>query len=133
MSSNKHEHGRRLLWLLISLAPVLSGCTSQSRKTSSNLDMNHPRYASRECQMALGRAQLHDTIKQSRVIASPVAVLLSGGAWLLPMLAVNAGLDTVDHLEASDISVYCGGPETSNGEIAKEVLMGVSFGIGVGK
>ena len=119
------------VWLVVCLA--LSACTSQSRKTSSNLDMNHPRYASRECQMALGRAQLHDNIKQSRVIASPVAVLLSGGALFLPMLAVNAGLDTADHLEASDISVYCGGPETPNGEIAKDVLMGVGFGIGVGK
>jgi hypothetical protein len=119
------------VWLVVCLA--LSACTSQSRKTSSNLDMNHPRYASRECQMALGRAQLHDNIKQSRVIASPVAVLLSGGTLFLPMLAVNAGLDTADHLEASDISVYCGGPETPNDEIAKDVLMGVGFGIGVGK
>lgn len=124
---------RCTLYALGLLCLALSACTSQSRKTSSNLDMNHPNYTSRECQMALGRAQLHDTIKQSRVIASPVAVLLSGGSLFLPMLALNASLDTVDHLEASDISVYCGGPETSNTEIAKEVLMGVGFGIGVGK
>lgn len=112
---------------------ALSACTSQSRKTASNLDMSHPRYASRECQMAMGRAQLHDNIKQTRVMASPVAVLLSGGSLFVPMLVVNAGLDTVDHLEASDISVYCGGTETPNAEIAKEVFMGVGFGIGVGK
>ena len=118
--------------MLLFMAMGLGACTSYSRKTSANLDMSHPRYASRECQMALGRAQWHDNIKQSRVIASPVAVLLSGGSLLLPVLAVNAGLDTVDHLEASDISVYCGGPETPNVEIAKDVLMGVGFGLGVG-
>lgn len=122
---------RLLLWAAVALG--LGACTSYSRKTSVNLDTTHPRYASRECQMAMSRAQLHDDIKQSRAIASPVAVLLSGGAWFLPMLAVNAGLDTVDHLEASDISVYCGGPETPNTDIAKDVLMGVGFGLGVGK
>lgn len=119
--------------LLAVLVSALVGCTSQSRKTSSNLDMSHARYASRECQLAQGRAQLHDNIKQSRAIASPIAVLLSGGAWLVPVLAINAGLDTVDHLEASDISVDCGGPETPNADIAKEVFMGVGFGIGMGK
>ena len=133
MPSMPYRPARRILCFVLLACLALSACTSQSRKTSSNLDMSHPRYASRECQMALGRAQLHDNIKQSRVIASPVAVLLSGGALFLPMLAVNAGLDTADHLEASDISVYCGGPETPNGEIAKDVLMGVGFGIGVGK
>ncbi len=122
---------RCMLWLPLCLA--LSACTSQSRKTASNLDMGHPRYASRECQMARGQAHLHDTIKQTRVIASPVALLLSGGSLFVPMLAVNAGLDAVDQLEASDISVFCGGPEISNTEIAKEVLMGVGFGIGLGK
>lgn len=130
MRSPAHRCFASVLLLLMVLG--LGACTSYSRKTSANLDMSHPRYASRECQMALGRAQLHDNIKQSRVIASPAAVLLSGGAWLLPVLAVNAGLDTVDHLEASDISVYCGGPETPNAEIAKDVLMGVGFGLGTG-
>ncbi len=124
---------RRVLCAALLICLTLSACTSQSRKTASNLDMSHPRYTSRECQMALGRAQLHDNIKQTRVMASPVAVLLSGGSLFVPMLVVNAGLDTVDHLEASDISVYCGGPETPNREIAKEVLIGVGFGIRVGK
>ncbi len=121
------------LALLLCLVLALGACSSQSRRTASNLDMSHPRYASRECQMALGNAQLQDSIKQARVLASPLALLLSGGTLFLPVLAVNAGLDTVDHLEASDISVYCGGPETPNREIAKEVLKGVGLGIGVRK
>lgn len=117
-----------LVWVL-----WLSGCSSQSRKTMVNLDASHERYGSRECQMAMGRAPVHDDIKYSRIIASPVAVLFSGGALALPVLAVNAGLETVDHLDASDMSVYCGGPETSNANIAKDVLMGVGFGLSMGK
>lgn len=97
------------------------------------MDMNHPRYPSRECQMALGNAQLQDSIKQMRVLATPLVLLLGGGSLFVPVLAVNAGLDTVDRLEASDISVYCGGPESANREIAKQVLMGVGFGIGLRK
>ncbi len=119
--------------VLVLACVALGGCTSTARKTAVNLDTAHPRYASRECQMAMSRAQWQDRIKHTRMLASPVAVLLSGGAWLLPVLALNAGLDTVDHLEASDISVDCGGPETPNADIAKEVLMGVGFGLGAGK
>ena len=119
--------------VLVCAVMALSACTSQSRKMASNLDMSHPDYASRKCQLSLARAQVHDNIKQSRIVASPVAVLLSGGAWFLPVLAINASLDAVDHLEASDISVDCGGLETPNDEIAKQVLMGVGFGLGMGK
>ena len=79
----------------------------------------------------MGNAHLQDSIKHIRLLASPL--LLSGGSFFVPLLAINAGLDTVDRSEASDISVYWGGPETPNREIAKEVFMGVGFGIGVGK
>ena len=120
-----------LAWMCVLLS--LTGCASQSRKTAANLDMSHDQYNSRECQMAIGRARVHDEIKYSRIIASPVVLLLGGGPLLLPVLAVNAGLDTADHLEASDISVYCGGTETPNTSIAREVLMGVGFGIGMSK
>ena len=74
-----------------------------------------------------------DNIRYTRTLASPVALLVGGAPWLLPLLAVNAGLDTVDHLEASDLSVYCGGPEKPNGQIAREVMMGVGFGLGLSK
>jgi len=103
--------GSRVLGAALVLAWVLwlTGCTSQSRKTMVNLDASHERYRSQECQMAMGRAPVHDDIKYSRMIASPVAVLLSGGALALPVLAVNAGLDTVDHMDASTCPCIAGG------------------------
>lgn len=97
------------------------------------MDMSHPQYASPECQMALGNAQLQDSIKQMRVLATPLVLFLGGAGLFVPVLAINAGLDTVDRLEASDISVYCGGPESANREIATQVLMGVGFGTGLRK
>ena len=83
--------------------------------------------------MALGQVARQDNIRYTRTLASPVLLLVGGAPWLLPLLAVNAGLDTVDHLEASDLSVYCGGPEKPNGQIAREVMLGVGFGLGLGK
>lgn len=133
MNTTFRSPKRRTVCALWLACLALTACSSQSRKTSANLDMSNPRYASRECQMALGQVQLHDDIKQSRIMASPVLLLLGGSSLFLPVMALNAGLDTADHLEASDISVYCGGAETSNAEIAKEVLLGVGFGLGLSK
>ena len=128
--------GLSAAWLrrgLLCGALALAGCSSQTRQVASNLDMHKPEYQSRECQMALGQVARQDHIRYTRTLASPVALLIGGAPWLLPLLAVNAGLDTVDHLEASDLSVYCGGPEKPNGQIAREVMLGVGFGLGLGK
>ena len=119
--------------LALCAALTLAGCSSQTRQVASNLDMHKPEYQSRECQMALGQVARQDNIRYTRALASPVALLVGGAPWLLPLLAVNAGLDTVDHLEASDLSVYCGGAEKPNGQIAREVMMGVGFGLGLSK
>ena len=127
---------RLAVWLRRSLwcgALVLVGCASQTRQVASNLDMHKPEYQSRGCQMALGQVATQDTIRYTRTLASPVALLIGGAPWLLPVLALNAGLDTVDHLEASDLSVHCGGAEKPNGQIAREVMLGVGFGLGLGK
>lgn len=124
------------LWwrrVLLCAALVLAGCSSQTRQVASNLDMRQAAYQSRECQMALGQVARQDTIRHSRALATPLALLVGGAPWLLPLLVVNAGLDTVDHLEASDLSVYCGGPEKPNGQIAREVMLGVGFGLGLSK
>ena len=124
---------RWLKGLALCVALGLTGCSSQTRQVASNLDMRKPEYHSRECQMALGQVARQDNIRYTRTLASPVALLVGGAPWLLPLLAVNAGLDTVDHLEASDLSVYCGGPEKPSGQIAREVMLGVGFGLGLGK
>ena len=133
MRVSAFSRGCTRLAAALGLTLALAGCSSQTRQVASNLDMHKPEYHSRPCQMALGQVATQDNIRYSRTLASPVALLIGGAPWLLPVLAINAGLDTVDHLEASDLSVQCGGPEKSNGQIAREVMLGGGFGLGLGK
>ena len=108
---------------------LLTGCASESRVKVVNLDQRHQMYKTEGCQQAITNAKVYDDMKLARIVASPVAILLSGGSLLLPVLATNAGLETLDHMEASSISVSCGGPETSTEDMAMEVLKGAAIGL----
>lgn len=108
---------------------LLTGCASESRVKVVNLDQRHQMYNTEGCQQAITNAKVYDDMKLARIVASPVAILLSGGSLLLPVLATNAGLETLDHMEASSISVSCGGPETSTEDMAMEVLKGAAIGL----
>ena len=108
---------------------LLTGCASESRVKVVNLDQRHQMYKTEGCQQAITNAKVYDDMKLARIVASPVAILLSGGSLLLPVLATNAGLETLDHMEASSISVSCGGPETSIEDMAMEVLKGAAIGL----
>jgi hypothetical protein len=108
---------------------MLAGCASESRVKVVNLDQRHQMYKTEGCQQAITNAKVYDDMKLARIVASPVAILLSGGSLLLPVLATNAGLETLDHMEASSISVSCGGPETSTEDMAMEVLKGAAIGL----
>lgn len=108
---------------------LLTGCASESRVKVVNLDQRHQMYKTEGCQQAVTNAKVYDDMKLARIVASPVAILLSGGSLLLPVLATNAGLETLDHMEASSISVSCGGPETSTEDMAMEVLKGAAIGL----
>ena len=107
----------------------LAGCASESRVKVVNLDQRHQMYKTEGCQQAITNAKVYDDMKLARIVASPVAILLSGGSLLLPVLATNAGLETLDHMEASSISVSCGGPETPTEDMAMEVLKGAAIGL----
>ena len=108
---------------------LLTGCASESRVKVVNLDQRHQMYKTEGCQQAITNAKVYDDMKLARIVASPVVILLSGGSLLLPVLATNAGLETLDHMEASSISVSCGGPETSTEDMAMEVLKGAAIGL----
>jgi hypothetical protein len=117
-------------WLAtIASVAFLAGCASESRVKVVNLDQRHQMYKTEGCQQAITNAKVYDELKLARIVASPVAILLSGGTLLLPVLATNAGLETLDHMEASSISVSCGGPETSTEDMAMEVLKGAAIGL----
>ncbi len=95
------------------------------------LDTSHPLYKSEACQQALSSVQNHKDAKSVSTVATPVLVLLSGGL-LLPVVAANAGMDTVDRIDASNLEMRCGGKGKSKEEITEKVLGGAALGIAGG-
>lgn len=124
-------NNKNIFYLLCSafFSTFLSGCTSHSLKAAANLDSNRPEYLSVKCEEAKNSALIQDELKWGRSIASPALILLSGGTLFLPVLASNMGLDTADNIQASNISVACGGKSKSNEEIATNILSGAAVGL----
>ena len=114
------------------IAAGLPGCASTSGETFFHLDRNNPRFASEQCQGAIRDTEVHDDLKMIRSIASPVAVVLSGGLLLPAVVATNIGLDTVDRVDASKMEKVCGGEGKTAEEIATGVVKGAAFGLATG-
>ena len=111
----------------------MGGCASHSTKAALALDTNHPQFSSPQCKAALEQTGFQDGVKNARMVAGPTLVILSGGLLALPVLAAQAGLDTLDHPEASTIARHCGGKEKSNEEIAEEVATNAALGLAIGE
>lgn len=111
---------------------ALVGCASTSGSTFAKLDRSHPSYESEQCQGAIRDTEVHDDLKMIRSIASPVAVVLSGGLLLPAVVATNIGLDTVDRVDASKMEKVCGGEGKTAEEIATGVAKGAAFGLATG-
>ena len=109
----------------------LGGCASQSELTSIHLDKDHPQYVSRECRNSIAAGEVHKDLKTATMVASPALILLSGGL-LLPILAMNTGLDAADRVDASDMANQCGGRGQTSSEIASDVAVGAALGAAAG-
>ena len=107
----------------------ISGCASQTRSAVNSLDRQSPSYAADACRQAAQLADLHDDIKQTRVISTPLVLLASGGSALLLVLATNMGLDALDRFDASHVFVSCGGLETPAFNIVEDVVLGAGFNL----
>jgi hypothetical protein len=114
------------------LSVLLVSCASQSAKTVANLDKARPAFHSEKCATAVETADRQEDIKLSRTIASPLLVVLSGGLLAVPVVAANVGLDVADNVNASDISVACGGEGKSTKEIVVNVGRGAAMGLTTG-
>lgn len=117
--------------LLLVLMLGVGGCASQSELTSLRLDPKNPHYRSEGCQSSIAGSALHRDAKNLSMVATPVLLVLSGGL-LLPVLAVNVGLDTVDRIDASNMATRCGGRGESGEEIAGSVATGAVLGAATG-
>jgi len=118
---------RQTVSLLCAVA-ALAGCATESELAAIRLDHNDPRYASSECQQSIAASAVHADRKNASLVASPALVLLSGGL-LLPVVAVNAAMDYSDHVDASNLSVRCGGKGKSQAEIVESVSTRAAIGV----
>jgi hypothetical protein len=53
---------------------------------------------------------------------------LSGGL-LLPVVAANAAIDTVDHVDAAKMAEHCGSTPQTKAEMATDVAVGAAVGV----
>ncbi len=120
-----------ILAVALVLGFALTGCASQSELTAIYLDPNHPKYSSRTCQNSLAAGERHKDMRDATMVATPAILLLSGGL-LLPVVAVNAGLDAADRIEASTMADNCGGQGQNASDIARDVAIGASVGVATG-
>jgi hypothetical protein len=109
----------------------LGSCASKYELTAVQLDKSHPQYESPACRERMAAGEVHKDLKLGRMLVSPALVALSGGL-LLPILAVNTGLDIADHVDSSNMADLCGGRGQNNAEIASEVAAGAALGLAVG-
>lgn len=120
---------RRLLYgVLLSCLIGLAGCASNTRNMAESINPQTENFKDPACQRSFELATLHDDIKLTRTIATPSLLLLTGGAYLIPLIGVNMGLDALDHLDASHVSKVCGGFATPSENILEKVLLGAGFG-----
>lgn len=120
----------RQLFLLFCL--FLSGCASQSSKAVAKLDPEDFLFHMRECREARASTQDFDLMKRAKTVLSPLVVLVTGGVFAVPVLAASAGLETADHVNASNITVACGGAPKNMSEIATEVALDAAMGVAAG-
>ena len=117
--------GVRIACILVLVS--LTGCASHTRSMALSIKPSSEKFKETVCQRSFELAPLHDEIRLTRTIATPTLLLLSGGAYLLPMLGINMGLDALDHLDASHVSRACGGFATPVENILEKVVLGAGF------
>ena len=122
--------GVQIACILVLLS--LTGCASHTRNMAQSVKPSSEKYNETVCQRAFELAPLHDEIRLTRTIATPTLLLLTGGAYLLPVIGINMGLDALDHMDASHVSRACGGFEIPAKNILEKVVLGAGFSLFTG-
>lgn len=122
--------GRLIVPLLLCLP--LAGCVSTSSSTFAELNRDHPKFQSQDCQTAADDTRVHDELKLLRTLLSPIAVAVSGGMLLPAVVVANVSFDTADRVDASRMELHCGGEGKTAVDIAQGVVGGAALGLATG-
>lgn len=117
---------------LILLLAGLSACASHSSKAIAKLDDKSEEFGSGACQNARHNAWIHDELKTAKLWAAPSLLLVMGPAAAIPLFAANVGLNTADHMKASDITTQCGGTAPTQEAMAGNIALDAALDLTVG-
>ncbi len=114
--------------LLLCAVAALAACATESELTAIRLDRSDPRFETAGCRESMAAVGIHADARNASLIASPALLLMSGGL-LLPVVAANAALDYADRVDASNLSVRCGGKGKTQAEIVESVSTRAVLGV----
>lgn len=111
---------------------VLTGCASHASKAIAKLDDKSEAFGTGPCQNARHNAWIHGELKTAKLWAMPTLLIAAGPGAAVPLFLANVGLNTADHMKASDITASCGGvaptQEAMVGDIALDAALGLTVG-----
>ena len=121
---------RGLSWVVTGYSLVmLAGCASHSTEMAKQLDRSKPEYASPPCQQTLGQVWIHQDIKNTTIVATPVVALAAGPVSAIPLLLMHVGLGAADRIDASTLAQRCGAPAPGVVDIGVGVAGDAALGL----
>ena len=121
---------KKIIFLFVCLI-LIPSCSSKTKQVALIVKENEHAFSNEECNLFIKSTPTQELIKYGRVIATPILLAVSGGTLIIPIISVNAGLDTQDRLNASKLAKKCNiKSEIKSGkDIAYDVVKGVTLGI----
>jgi hypothetical protein len=114
------------------LLVFLTGCASHASKAIAKLDDKSEVFGSGACQNARNHAWVHDELKAHKLWAAPSLLLLAGPVAAVPLFLTNVGMNTADHVKASEITARCGGTPPSQEAMAGSIVVDAALDLTVG-
>ena len=108
MHARSHRVGFKA-WAAVGLV-LLGGCASHSTEMAKQLDKSKPEFQSKACQQTLGEVWIHQDIKNTTTVATPLVALAAGPLSAIPLLVMHVSLSAADRVDASTLAQRCGAP-----------------------
>lgn len=93
--------------LIFSALIILTGCETRSKLVANSVHSQPPTLISLECENSIKTVEIRQLVKNSSLVLMPVAAILSGGASVVAVAAVNGGITLDDELNANQIAENC--------------------------
>ena len=127
MHARSHRVGFKA-WAAVGLV-LLGGCASHSTEMAKQLDKSKPEFQSAACQQTLGEVWIHQDIKNTTTVATPLVALAAGPLSAIPLLVMHVSLSAADRVDASTLAQRCGAPAPDVISIGAGVATDAALGV----